>query len=156
MSKKSAGILLYRVTNKPEVFLVHPGGPFWKKKDAGAWTIPKGEFNEDEKALDAAIREFKEETGMAVEGPFIPLDPIKQKSGKLVLAWAMKGDLTPEKLQSNMVTMEWPPKTGKQISFPEIDRGEWFSVDAAREKINAAQVDFLDQLEDCLDLKSPD
>lgn len=147
-AKRSAGILLYRRHKVLEVFLVHPGGPFWKNKDAGSWTIPKGEFTDDEPALDAAIREFKEETGGSLKGPFQPLDPIKQKGGKQVYAWAVCGDIDPAALVSNSFEMEWPPRSGKQTSFPEVDKGAWFSMDAARQAINSAQIPLLEELEE--------
>jgi predicted NUDIX family NTP pyrophosphohydrolase len=148
IKKKSAGILLYRVTESgKEVFLVHPGGPFWKKKDKASWTIPKGEFSDDEEALSAAIREFKEETGFNPTGPFIPLASIKQKAGKHVHAWAAEGDLVPALMRSNTVTLEWPPRSGKKLTFPEVDKGAWFNLGIARKKINSAQLSFLDELE---------
>ena len=144
---RSAGILLYRRrAGELEVFLVHPGGPFWAKKDLGAWSIPKGELEETEDPLAAAIREFTEETGFAVDGDFIALTPLRQKSGKTVLAWAVEGDCDPAKLQSNMFSMEWPPKSGKQREFPEVDRAEWCTIDDARTKILAGQAPFLDEL----------
>jgi predicted NUDIX family NTP pyrophosphohydrolase len=147
MSKKSAGILLYRLNNKTlEVFLVHPGGPFWKNKDEGAWSIPKGEFDENEEPLAAAIREMKEETGVIVKGDFIELTPIKQKSGKLVYAFAKEHDLDPSKIKSNEFEMEWPPKSGKKKMFPEIDKAEWFDLKAAKEKINPGQISLLEEL----------
>jgi predicted NUDIX family NTP pyrophosphohydrolase len=147
MKKKSAGILLYRIRNKKmEVLLVHPGGPFWKSKDEGAWTIPKGEADDNEDLLATAIREFEEETGTALKGSFIELTPVKQKSGKLVYAWAIEGDLNEKKISSNTFEIEWPPKSGKMQSFPEIDRAEWFTITQAKEKINAAQVALLDEL----------
>jgi predicted NUDIX family NTP pyrophosphohydrolase len=149
MSKKeSAGILLYRLSgNGLEVFLVHPGGPFWKKKDAASWTIPKGEITKEEEALAAAIREFKEETGFDAAGPFQPLAVVRQRSGKWVHAFASPGDLVPALLRSNTVTLEWPPRSGKKLTFPEVDRGEWFSMQTARAKINPAQIAFLNELE---------
>ena len=123
MSKKSAGILLYRIKNKMlEVLLVHPGGPFWIKKDAGAWTIPKGELNVDEEPFDAAIREMKEETGIILKGNFIELTPVKQKGGKLVYAWAKEQDVDLSDIKSNEFEMEWPPKSGKKKIFPEIEK----------------------------------
>jgi predicted NUDIX family NTP pyrophosphohydrolase len=146
--KKSAGILLYRFTESgKEVFLVHPGGPFWKKKDKASWTIPKGEFNDEEEALFAAIREFREETGFKPAGPFIPLTSIRQKAGKQVHAWAAEGDLVPALMRSNTVTLEWPPRSGKKLTFPEVDKGAWFNLSIARKKINSAQLSFLDELE---------
>jgi len=147
MSKKSAGILLYRITNKNlEVLLVHPGGPFWKNKDAGSWSIPKGEFDDDEKPLDAAIRELKEETGIALRGDFIELTPIKQKSGKLVYAFAKEHDIDPSQIKSNEFEIEWPPKSGKKKMFPEIDKAEWFDIETSKEKINQAQVNLIAEL----------
>ena len=123
IKKQSAGILLYRSADpETEVLLVHPGGPFWKNKDAGAWTIPKGEFEESEDPLAAAIREFKEETGFTLHGEFIALTPIQQKAGKIVYAWAIEGDIDATKVKSNFFEMEWPPKSGKKQSFPEIDK----------------------------------
>ena len=148
MPKKSAGILLYRIRNKlPEVFLVHPGGPFWANKDGGAWTIPKGEFDEDEDPLDAAKREFKEETGTKISGEFIELNPIRQKSGKIVLAWAVEGDIEPTKIISNEFEMEWPPRSGKMKRFPEIDKASWFNLTEAKQKIIPAQSSLIEELE---------
>ena len=148
MPKKSAGILLYRIRNKlPEVFLVHPGGPFWANKDGGAWTIPKGEFDEDEDPLDAAKREFKEETGTKISGEFIELNPIRQKSGKIVLAWAVEGDIEPTKIISNEFEMEWPPRSGKMKRFPEIDKASWFNLTEAKQKIIPAQSFLIEELE---------
>lgn len=146
--KKSAGILLYRLQNGTlQVLLVHPGGPFWKNKDAGAWSIPKGEPDEDEDPLDTALRELQEETGIPVKkSTCTPLTPVKQKAGKLILAWAMKGNLDPDQINSNTFDIEWPPKSGKTQSFPEIDRAGWFTVEEAREKINPAQAALLDEL----------
>ena len=147
--KESAGILLYRrVRGHLEVLLVHPGGPFWKNKDAGAWTIPKGEIAPGEDGLACALRELKEETGYACTGAAVPLPPVKQKGGKVVRAWAAEGDFDPSALVSNTFTMEWPPKSGKREQFPEVDRAEWFDLDRAREKINAAQAQWLDALAD--------
>jgi predicted NUDIX family NTP pyrophosphohydrolase len=130
-----------------EVFLVHPGGPFWAKKDAGAWSIPKGEIDPTEEPLAAARREFTEETGFAAEGAFQPLAPITQAGGKVVQAWAFEGDADPAALRSNAFSIEWPPRSGRQTSFPEVDRAAWFPLDLARKKINPAQVDLLDELE---------
>lgn len=147
MAKQSAGILLYRIKdNKLQVFLVHPGGPFWKNKDEGAWSIPKGEFNEDEDALIAAKREFQEETGQAISGNFIPLKPVKQKSGKTVQAWAVKGDINESKIISNTFMLEWPPKSGKMMEVPEIDKAAWFDTQTAHIKINAAQAALIIEL----------
>lgn len=147
MIKQSAGILLYRFKHHTmEVLLVHPGGPFWAKKDAAAWSIPKGEFDNDEGALDAARREFKEETGIAVDGDFITLKPVKLKSGKTIYAFALQGDLDTSSISSNYFEMEWPPRSGKKQSFPEIDKSEWFTIGVAREKINSAMIPLLDEL----------
>jgi predicted NUDIX family NTP pyrophosphohydrolase len=147
MPNQSAGILLYRkINNKLQVFLVHPGGPFFKNKDLGAWSIPKGEFSEGEEALLAAKREFEEETGQPIDGNFIPLTPVKLKSGKTVYAWAVEGDINHETIFSNLFEMEWPPKSGKKQSFPEIDRAGWFEVGEAKLKINIAQAAFIDEL----------
>lgn len=147
--KQSAGILLYRKNkNKLEVFLVHPGGPFWKKKDAGAWSIPKGEFDDNEEALSAAKRELLEETGISVFGEFIELQPIKLKSGKMVFAWALQKDVDAEKIFSNHFEMEWPPHSGMMQSFPEIDKAAWFTMEEAATKINAMQVGLLEELEE--------
>lgn len=148
ISNQSAGILLYRNINRQiEFFLAHPGGPFFKNKDDGHWTIPKGEFSPDENPMAAAIREFEEETGVLLKADaFIQLSPIKQKSGKVVHAWATEGDLDADTIVSNTFNIEWPPKSGKITSFPEIDRAGWFSVMEARLKINAAQSAFIDEL----------
>ncbi len=147
MMKKSAGILLYKFSLAvTEVFLVHPGGPFWKNKDEGSWSIPKGEINGEENALDAAKREFKEETGFNCEGNFIALTPLKQKSGKIIFAWALEKDIDASAIKSNEFEMEWPPKSGKIKSFPEVDRGQWFPADEAKEKINPSQALFIDEL----------
>jgi predicted NUDIX family NTP pyrophosphohydrolase len=129
-----------------EVFLIHPGGPFWAKKDLGAWSIPKGQYEDDEAPLDAARREFREETGFDAEGVFIPLSPVKQKSGKVVSAWAVEGSIDAAAINSNMFSMEWPPRSGRQAEFPEADRAGWFSPDEARVKLNGAQVAFVDSL----------
>jgi predicted NUDIX family NTP pyrophosphohydrolase len=146
--KKSAGILLYkRVDKQLFVLLVHPGGPFWKNKDVGHWSIPKGEFDDDENAFDAAIREFEEETGTRLDGHFIELSPVKLKSGKVVYAWAMEKDLDAAAVVSNTFETEWPPKSGTLKSFPEIDKAQWFTVEEALEKINVAMGDFILQLE---------
>jgi len=148
---KSAGILLFRRKSRTtEFFLVHPGGPFWKNKDAGAWSIPKGEFEEGENPLKAAQREFEEETGIAVDGHFIELKPVKQKSGKMVYAWACEGDVDHTIIQSNTFSLEWPPRSGKYIKVPEVDRGEWFTYEKAKEKIIPGQVPILDELQEWL------
>jgi predicted NUDIX family NTP pyrophosphohydrolase len=150
--KTSAGILLYRIhSGEPEVFLVHPGGPYWAKRDAGAWSIPKGEFDEGADALEAARREFQEETGSSADGEFIPLTPLKQKSGKLVYAWALLGDIDASSVRSNTFAMEWPPHSGKRHEFPEVDRGAWFTVAAANEKILPGQRGFIRELQERLD-----
>jgi len=130
-----------------QVLLVHPGGPYWAKKDNGAWTIPKGEPGEEEDLLAAARREFMEETGFEVEGDFIKLTPIKQKGGKLVHAWAVEGDMDITQLKSNTFEMSWPPKSGKMQSFPEIDKAQWFALKEASEKILLAQVAFIEELQ---------
>jgi len=145
--KTSAGILLYKKTgNGLAVFLVHPGGPFFARKDGGAWSIPKGELDEGEDALDAAKREFEEETGCRPEGPFFPLSPIKQKGGKTVLSWAAQDDCDADAIRSNTFTMEWPPKSGRMQEFPEVDRAGWFTIEEARMKINPAQTALVDEL----------
>ena len=147
MPRPSAGLLMFRRRDGAlEVFLVHPGGPFWVKKDLGAWTIPKGELEEGEDALATAQREFEEETGIAPSGPFHPLGSIKQKAGKVVHAWAFAGDCAAETIQSNTVKMEWPRGSGRFREFPEVDRAQWFRVDDAQSRINSAQVPFLDHL----------
>lgn len=145
--KQSAGILLFRQINpEPEFFLVHPGGPFFAKKDVGAWTIPKGEIIPPENPLSTAVREFEEETGLRLTGPFIPLDAIVQKGGKQVLCWAVEGNLDPEKVISNTFELEWPPRSGKRVSFPEIDKSGWFTLAAAKQRINERQIPLLEQL----------
>jgi predicted NUDIX family NTP pyrophosphohydrolase len=148
MAKVSAGILMYRKRGGVlEVFLVHPGGPFFAKKDVGVWGIPKGEIDEGEDALTAARREFEEETGFKAAGEFFPLAPVTQKGGKIVQAWAVEGDCDPEKLKSNLFTMEWPPRSGRQKEFPEVDRANWFGVKEAKEKIIPAQAAFFEELQ---------
>jgi predicted NUDIX family NTP pyrophosphohydrolase len=152
--KRSAGILLYRRKGKSvEVFLVHPGGPFWTKKDDGAWTIPKGAIEPGEDPLAAARREFTEETGFGVDGDFIELGTFKQPGGKHVLVWALEGDCDPKKLVSNEFEMDWPPRSGKRQRFPEVDRGQWFGIARAREKLLTGQRPILDAL---LDLRHSD
>jgi predicted NUDIX family NTP pyrophosphohydrolase len=147
MTARSAGILLYRRRDRElQVFLAHPGGPYWAHKDLGAWTIPKGEYPDSEEPLQAARREFLEETGFAVEGPFIALDPVRQTNGKIVSAWAAEGEIDPTRLRSNLFSIEWPPQSGKMQQFPEVDRGAWFLLEQARVKMIAAQVPLLDQL----------
>ncbi len=147
MSKQSAGILLYRKTNNQlQVFLVHPGGPFFKNKDIGVWSIPKGEFLDGEDPLEAAKREFNEETGQPVDGDFIKLSAVTLKSGKIVHAWAVEGNIDHETIFSNLFEMEWPPKSGKMQSFPEIDRAGWFDIETAKIKINAGQAGLIEEL----------
>jgi predicted NUDIX family NTP pyrophosphohydrolase len=146
-SKKSAGIVLYRHRRGIlEIFLVHPGGPYWANKDRGAWSIPKGEYQDGEQPLQAAQREFLEETGVAISGPFLPLAPVRQASGKVITAWAIEGDLDPTKLRSNHFVMQWPPKSGVMQSFPEVDRGAWLSVPECQAKLLAGQRPLLEQL----------
>jgi predicted NUDIX family NTP pyrophosphohydrolase len=136
MVKRSAGLLMYRrQRDEVEVFLVHPGGPYWASKDQGVWTIPKGEYEDDEEPLAAAKREFFEETGFTAHGKFFSLGEVRQKNGKLVTAWAFQGDCDPAQLQSNTCEIEWPPKSGKRLEIPEIDRGHWFTMDDARRYI---------------------
>jgi predicted NUDIX family NTP pyrophosphohydrolase len=145
---RSAGILLYRTRDgELEVLLVHPGGPFWARKDAGAWSIPKGEYNADEDPRACALREFEEETGTALPtSELIELGDIRQKGGKVVTAWAAEGDLDADAVRSNTFTMEWPPRSGRTAEFPEIDRAGWFDVETAREKLLPAQTELLDRL----------
>jgi len=147
MSKASAGLLLYRFKTKSlEVLLVHPGGPYWMNKDDGAWSIPKGEFSFDEDPLEAAKREFEEETSFQIDGNFRKLEAIKQKGGKTVFAWAVEGNLDVSQAVSNLFTIEWPPNSGKQQTFPEVDKVRWFSISVARAKINTNQIALLDEL----------
>ena len=148
MPKRSAGLLMYRRHNRElEVFLVHPGGPFWAKKDLGAWSISKGEYVEGELPLEAARREFEEETGFAATGDFLELGVVQQAGGKVVMAWAFEGDCDPSKLISNRCEIEWPPRSGRKIEIPEVDRGSWFSIAEARERILKSQAPFLDRLQ---------
>lgn len=147
-AKRSAGILLYRLRGgAPEVLLVHPGGPFWARKDAGAWSIPKGEHGEDEDPEASARRELQEETGTAL-GPstLAALGTVRLRSGKLVAAWAAEGDLDPEAIRSNTFELEWPPRSGRVRAFPEVNRAGWFGLEEARGKLNPAQAPFLDRL----------
>lgn len=147
-SKRSAGILLFRGRAATlEVLLAHPGGPFWRARDAGVWTIPKGGIDEGEDPLDAARREFNEETGFTAAPPFLPLTPLRQRSGKVVLAWAAEGECDPASLTSLHVTMEWPPRSGRMQSFPEVDRAAWFAPEEARGRILPGQQPFIDELE---------
>lgn len=152
MAKQSAGILLYRkIYRTIEVLLVFPGGPFFSlKNDAGKWSVPKGEFNEDEAPLHAAIREMEEETGFRPAGDFIELTPIKQKSGKIVHCWALESDLDVTSIVSNTFELEWPPKSGKKKSYPEIAHAAWFTFEAAKEKINERQLPLLEQLQELM------
>jgi len=147
MKRASAGLLLYRrAAGGLEVMLVHPGGPYWARKDIGAWSIPKGEIEPGEEALAAARREFEEETGATVQGEFVPLQSVKLRSGKVVHAWALQADFDTAALRSNLFSMEWPPKSGEQREFPEADRAAWFGIDAARVKIHPGQAPLLDYL----------
>ncbi len=151
MATTSAGILLYRgAADALEVLLVHPGGPFWVKKDEGAWSIPKGEVDEGEEPRSGALRELEEELGEPPEiapEQMVGLGSVRQKAGKIVLCWAAEADFDPATLNSNTFTMEWPPRSGRQQEFPEVDRAEWFGIDAARGKMNPAQVELLDRLQ---------
>ena len=149
MTKKSAGLLMYRRAGDGavQVLLAHPGGPFWRNKDAGAWTIPKGEYEPPEQPLDAAQREFHEETGFVAKPPFVPLGEVVQKSGKRITAWAFEGECDPGQLRCNTFEVEWPAHSGRRQSYPEVDRVEWFSLDQARSKIIPAQGPFIDRLE---------
>ena len=150
-SKVSAGLVLYRFkADTLEFLLVHPGGPFWKNKDLEAWTIPKGEFTENEEPLMAAQREFEEELGFKPAGQFIPLMPIKQKGGKVIHARAVQGDCQPDQIRSNTFTLEWPPHSGKRQEFPEVDRAAFFTLEQAKEKINPAQWPLLQETSDHL------
>lgn len=157
MPKISAGLLLYRLRRgRPEVFLIHPGGPFWAKKDAGAWSIPKGEAGPGEGLLAAAQREFQEETGFGIAGDFRALAPVHQPSGKLVHAWAVEGDCNADALRSNTFEMEWPPRSGQRREFPEVDRAAWLDLPAARVKITKGQLGLLDELERLIEAISTD
>jgi predicted NUDIX family NTP pyrophosphohydrolase len=148
MVKQSAGLLVYRKRgNTFEVLLIHPGGPFWKNKDAGAWSIPKGEFAEGEDPLNVAKREFQEEIGSSISGAMTPLQAVKQRGGKTVHAWAVEADVDVSQIKSNTFTIEWPPRSGKHQEFPEIDRAEWFNLTTAAEKINAGQRKLIEQLQ---------
>jgi predicted NUDIX family NTP pyrophosphohydrolase len=147
VKRASAGLLLYRHSNGVlELLLVHPGGPYWARKDAGAWSIPKGEIEPGEEPLAAARREFAEETGAAIDGDFLPLAPVRLRSGKVVHAWAVQSDFDAAALRSNLFSMEWPPKSGEQREFPEADRAGWFGVETARIKIHPGQAPLIDDL----------
>jgi len=150
---RSAGLLLHRIRDgRREVFLVHPGGPFWRNKDQGAWSIPKGEFDRGEEALDAAKREYREETGFEPPaGPYVPLGAITQPSGKIVEAWSVPGECDPAQVRSNTVLLEWPPHSGRKREFPEVDRAAWFDLPEARRRILRGQREFLTALERALD-----
>ena len=150
--KTSAGLLLYRRHGELEVFLVHPGGPFWAKRDAGAWSLPKGEFEQGEDPLQAARREFTEETGLSIDGKFRRLDPVKQSGGKVIHAWAVECDCDASRVRSNLFSLEWPPKSGRIQQFPEIDRAEWFTLSEGRKRIIGGQIGILDQLISALEL----
>jgi predicted NUDIX family NTP pyrophosphohydrolase len=153
MPKRSAGLMMYRCgPHSVEVFLVHPGGPYFTKKDLGAWTIPKGEYLEDEQPLEAAKREFQEETGFPVPEIFLDLGSIKQAGGKIVSAWAFEGDCDPSKMISNLCEVEWPPRSGRLIEILEADRGAWFSIDEAKARIKSTQIPLLDRLMAALNL----
>jgi predicted NUDIX family NTP pyrophosphohydrolase len=147
VAKQSAGILAYRRAGTEwQVFLVHPGGPFWAKKDLGAWSMPKGEFQGDEDPLLEARREFREEVGQDIAGEFVKLEPRRQKTGKTIHAWAVEGDVDAARLVSNEFEMEWPPRSGRTQRFPEVDRGQWFALPEAKTRINPGQVAFLEEL----------
>lgn len=147
MPRFSAGLLLYRRShNQLEVFLVHPGGPFWAKKNLGAWSIPKGEYSPEEDPLTAAKREFQEETGLVLDGHVVALGAQKQAGGKIICAWALEADFDHSGLKSNTFLLEWPPRSGRMVEFPEVDRWEWFSIDEAKKHILAGQSTFLDRL----------
>jgi predicted NUDIX family NTP pyrophosphohydrolase len=151
MAKLSAGLLMYRLRQgQLEVFLVHPGGPFWTKKDLGAWSISKGEYVAGEAALEAAKREFQEETGFAAQGFFLSLGEVKQTGGKVVFAWAFEGDCDPSQLVSNCCEIEWPPRSGRKMEIAEVDRGDWFSIAEAKERILKSQAPFLERLSQLL------
>jgi predicted NUDIX family NTP pyrophosphohydrolase len=151
MAKQSAGLLMYRMRDgKCEVLLVHPGGPYWARKDLGVWSIPKGEYTDAEDPFEVAKREFREETSFTAAGDFIPLEQRKQAGGKVVTAWAFEGDCDASSIESNTFTMEWPPRSGQRREFPEVDRAGWFPLDVAKEKILSGQAGFLEELDEIL------
>jgi len=154
MPKRSAGILMYRRGKQGlELLLVHPGGPFWARKDLGSWSIPKGEYSPPEDPPAVAVREFEEETGLRPRGDFLPLGEIVQPGRKIVTVFAVEGDFDPKKLKSNTFELEWPPRSGRRSTFPEVDRAEWFSPEQAREKILPGQRDFITRLIDALGIR---
>ena len=156
MPKRSAGLLMYRYRGGVlEVFLVHPGGPFWAKKDLGAWSIPKGEYGPDETPMEAARREFGEETACPSQVDLLPLTPLRQPSGKLIAAWAFQGDCDPESSRSNTFSLEWPPGSGRQQEFPEVDRADWFPLEEAKNKITRGQAGFLEELQKIVEKEKP-
>jgi predicted NUDIX family NTP pyrophosphohydrolase len=151
--KQSAGIILYRFREEElEIFLVHPGGPFWQNKDEGSWSIPKGEFQDHEDPLDAARREFEEETGSKLSGDFIELNSIKQKGRKIVYAWALQGNIDADNIISNTFSIQWPPKSNKLVTYPEIDRAAWFTANIACTKINSSQINLIKDLKSKLNI----
>ena len=155
MKHQSAGILVYRKKNDEyEVFLIHPGGPIFKNKDTHSWSIPKGLFDDNETAFEAALREFKEETGFTIDGDFRELKPVKQKSGKIVYAWAVENDIDETQIESNYFQMEWPPKSGIIKDFPEADKASWFSLDEAKQKMFKGQDELIDELKGLLKINS--
>lgn len=150
MPLPSAGMLMYRTPSQLEVFLIHPGGPYFANKDQGVWGIPKGEYNPSEDPLDAAVREFAEETGFTASPPFLPLGEIRQRNRKLVTAWAFAGECDPDELVSNTCEIEWPPRSGRKLTIPEVDRGRWFSLAEAAEFMRPDQHELLTRLEAAL------
>jgi predicted NUDIX family NTP pyrophosphohydrolase len=152
MQKKSAGILVFRKTrDEYEYLLVHPGGPFWAKKDLNSWSVPKGEFEEDEEPLEAAKREFEEETGSKITGEFIELIPVKQPSGKIIFIWGVEGEIDASDIKSNLFKMEWPPRSGAFKEFPEIDKAGWFEFETAKQKIISGQIPIIENLKKILE-----
>jgi predicted NUDIX family NTP pyrophosphohydrolase len=156
MAKRSAGLVMHRSTQEQlEILLVHPGGPLWARKDFGAWSIPKGEYDENEEPLKAAVREFREETGCNATGHFLELGSVKQAGGKTVVAWAVEGDCDSSRIASNLCRMEWPPGSGRQIEFPEVDRARWFTIEEAKTYLLKGQVPFLEILSKLLNHRVP-